>query len=225
MRLTDLTMPMRGLEPQCDGPGQPLRQVPPLRTQVWSIGEPPTAYRARVHYFQHWSMAGTYIDLPGHILETDDGRDAATFPAAALFRLPALLVRLDRYRLPGAVQAAELQVAVPAGPTAPALVLNALGAHRFDEIPERSVYLARTAVRWLVERGVTLLVSDIYESNDQPQDVFKTLFEAGVATVCCPQALGSLIGPRLRITALPLRVPAATQLPCRLLAEEDSADG
>jgi kynurenine formamidase len=224
MRLTDLTMPMRALEPQWDGPGLPTRQVPPLSTRVWTIADPAGPYHARVHYFGYWSMAGTYIDLPGHIVETDDRQDAASLPAATLFRLPATLVRLDRCRRPGAVRAAELQAAVPAGPGCPAVVLNALGPHRFDAIPERSVYLARDAVRWVIDRGVRLLVSDVYESDDDPQDVFRTLFGAGVATVCHPESLGTLAGPRLRVTALPLRIPGATQLPCRVLAEEDTAD-
>lgn len=224
MRLIDLTMPMRDPEPQGDGPGLPLREVPPQTTRIWSIRSPSSAYRARVHYFDHWGMAGTYLDLPGHIVETDDGMDAVTVPAASLFRLPAVLVRLRRGGLRGPVSAAELAAAAPPSLGEPALVLNALGSLRFDGIPERSLYLARDAVRWIVDRGVRLLVSDIYESSDDPQDVFLTLFRAGIAAVCHPESLGALAGPRLRITALPLRIPGATQLPCRLLAEEDPPD-
>lgn len=221
MPLTDLTVPMRPLEPQWDEPGAAPRPLPPLLTRIWTIGgAPPAGYRARVHYLQHWSMAGTYIDLPGHILETDDGQDAASLPAEALFRLPAAIVRLDRSAQPGPLRATDLQQAPTAGFPAPALVLNALGPHRFDAVPERSVYLARDAVRWIIDRGVHLLVSDVYESNDDPQDVFRTLFRAGIATVCCPDCLGALALAPLRISALPLRIPGATQLPCRLLAEE-----
>lgn len=222
MRLTDLTVPMRPLEPQWDEPAAPPRLLPPLTTRVWTLGGPtPAGYHARVHYYHHWSMAGTYIDLPGHILETDDGHDAATVPAEALFRVPAGLVRLDRSAQPGPVHAADLQQAASIGLSAPALVLNALGPHRFDAVPERTVYLARDAVHWIIDHRVRLLVSDVYESNDDPQDVFRTLFRAGIAAVCCPESLGTLALAPLLLSALPLRIPGATQSPCRLLAEQD----
>lgn len=219
MTLIDLTMPMGPSDVQWDGPGQTPRRVPVLQTRIWHLDGGPAPYAARVHYLTHWGMAATYIDFPGHIVETDDGQDAASVPAAALFRVPALVLRLDRSRQPGPIAAAELQAACPSSDPTPGLVVNALGACRFDDVPERSVYLARDAVRWIIERGTRLLVADVYESSTDPQDVFRTLFCSGVATVCHPAALGVLRGPRARLTALPLRVVGATQVPCRLLAE------
>jgi kynurenine formamidase len=224
MTLTDLTIPMRPAEPQWDEPGQAPRNVPVLHTRTWSLAAAPTPYHARVHYFSFWSMAGTYIDFPGHIAETDDGQDAASVGAGDLFRVDAAVVRLTRAACPGPVSAADLQTACPSLPPTPGLVINALGHCRFDDIPERSVYLARDAVQWIVDRGTRLLVSDIYESNTDPQDVFRTLFRAGIAAVCYPAALGTLTACRVRLTALPLRIPGATQLPCRLLAEEEPQD-
>jgi kynurenine formamidase len=116
----------------------------------------------------------------------------------------------------------ELEAAAP--PPGPdgyggALIVNALGTRRFDEIEERSVYLARQAAEWIVETGVHLLVSDVYESDTDPQNNFPALFGGGVSTVCCPVNLHELTTPRVRLTALPLRFPGVTQLPCRLLAE------
>jgi kynurenine formamidase len=222
MTLTDLTVPMRPAEPQWDEPGQAPRIVPVLHTHTWRLDAVPTPYQARVHYFTFWGMAGTYIDFPGHIVETDDGQDAASVPAAALFRVDAAVVRLDLAARPGPVNAADLQAGCRFQQPTPGLLINALGNSRFDDVPERSVYLSRDAVQWIVNRGTRLLVSDIYESNADPQDVFRTLFRAGIATVCLPAALGVVTSPRARLTALPLRIPGATQLPCRLLAEHES---
>lgn len=221
MTLIDLTLPMRSAEPQCDDPLQAPYPVPVLHTRTWHIPATPAPYQARVHYFTFWSMAGTYIDFPGHIAETDDGRDAVSVPAASLFRIEAAVVRLDRTALPGPVDAADLQAGCRCRRPTPGLVINALGGSRYDAIPERSVYLTHAAVQWIVDRGTRLLVSDIYESNSAPQDVFRTLFRAGLAAVCYPAALGVLTGDCVLLTALPLRIPGATQLPCRLLAEEE----
>lgn len=222
MTLTDLTLPLRSAEPQWDEPGQASRDVPTLHTRTWHIAARPAAYQARVHYFTFWSMAGTYIDFPGHITETDNGLDAASVAATDLFRLDAAVVRLDRATLPGPVNAADLQAGCRCDQPTPGLLVNALGPCRFDDVPERSIYLSRDAVQWIVDRGTRLLVSDIYESDADPQDVFRTLFRAGIAVVCYPAALGTLTASRVRLTALPLRIPGATQLPCRLLAEEES---
>jgi kynurenine formamidase len=170
-------------------------------------------------------MAGTYLDLPTHIVETADGSDAANYPAARLYRVPAGVIHLDRQSGSGAISPAELAAAAPPLSGVKGLVVNALGARRFDAIRERSVWLTRDAVQWIVDRGVDLLVADVYESNSDPQDVFPLLFAARVATVCYPVELHRLDQPQAWITALPLRVPGATQIPCRVVAELNDAEG
>jgi len=150
---------------------------------------------------------------------TDDGADAATVPAEQLYRLEATVIHLDRPDGSGKIGAAELAPACPGDVAGDALIINALGSRRFDEIAERSVYLGREAVQWIVGSGVTVLVSDVYESNTDPQDVFLDLFAGGVHTVCCPVNLGALTASRVRLTVLPLRFTGVTQLPCRVIAE------
>ncbi len=178
-----------------------------------------TEYTALVYDFRIHSMAGTYLDLPGHIVETDDGEDAGSIPLEKLYRLRAPVIRLDRETGSGGVTAAELREALPA-PLDPgdALIINALGEKRFDGIEERSVFLSRDAVAWLIEKRIGMLVSDIYESR-QLHGVFYDLFGAGISTVCCPVNLHSLPPGPVRLTVLPLRAAGVTQIPCRLVAE------
>ena len=54
------------------------------------------SYTAVVYDFAHDSMVGTYLDLPGHIIETDDGQDAATQPLERFYRLQASVLHLCR---------------------------------------------------------------------------------------------------------------------------------
>ena len=231
MRLIDLTLP---------APEQQAGE-PTCRPDEWQLKAGTLPYTAMVYHYRHNSMAGTYIDFPGHIKETDDGVDAITYPLEKLYRVPAAVIHLNRASGSGRIGAQELADACPQGrdasPRRPrlaqpgrlgeaslpqgagALILNALGRLRFDEIVERSVYLGKDAVEWIADRGFHLLVSDVYESNTDPQRVFNILFARRVSTVCCPVNLHLLTQPVVKLTALPLRFVKATQLPCRVVVE------
>jgi kynurenine formamidase len=208
MKLIDLSLPM------------PSRQEgkETVVSRILKIGPAGRAYHALVYDFAFGSMAGTYIDLPGHITETADGSDSLNFPPEKLFRVKAAVIRLDKKDGDGPVSSEELEAACGRSKAAPALVINALGRKRFDEIGERSVYLAQDAVSWIIARGVRLLVSDIYESK-AIEGVFYRLFAAGTATVCHPVNLQRLKSGPSRITVFFLPFAGATQIPCRIVAE------
>ena len=207
MNLIDLTLPIPDSDPSR------------IALEEMRIGPEPEGYTGLIYHFHHNSMVGSYLDLPGHIKETDDGRDAANYPLDQLYRVPAAVIHLNRESGSGGVSAAELAAACPPGlHSFPALVLNALGPCRFDEIECRSVWLELDAVQWLIDAGVRLLVADIYESP-RIHGVFLHLFRAGVATVCLPVNLALLIRPQVRITVLMPRYLGVTQIPCRILAE------
>lgn len=216
MRLVDLTLPVPPRE----------NDHPTARLEEWPIPFAGGTYTAMIHHFSHWSMSGTYIDFPSHIKETDDGQDAANYPAEKLFRVQCRVIHLNRADGSGRIGADELRAACPAGlgGIGGAMVINALGPLRFDQIKNRSVFLGKDAVDWIIETGVHLLVSDVYESDVQAQGVFQDLFARGISTVCCPVNLHQLTSPQVRITALPLRQEGVTQLPCRLLAEVPDAN-
>lgn len=208
MRLVDLTLPMQTCQ---DG----RATAAPRRL---SLGCGDAAYTAVVYDFAHDSMVGTYLDLPGHIVETDDGQDAAALPVERLFRRQAAVLHLNRTSGSGGVGAAELAAANPDPGLPEALIINALGCTRFDAIELRSVYLELDAVEWIAASGAKLVVADIYESPAL-HGVFRVLFEAGIAAVCHPINLHELTTPEVRLTVLPVRFPGITQLPCRVVAE------
>jgi len=175
-------------------------------------------YTGMIYDFGFGSMVGTYVDFPGHIKETDDGMDAANYPVEKLFRVDCAVIHLDRESGSGAVSAEELQQACPCCAGVGAIVLNALGKRRFDEIEERSVFLSSEAVAWLIGTGIHLFVSDIYESKGI-HGVFSDLFGAGVSTVCSPVNLSALTESKAKLSVFFLAFPRVTQIPCRLLAE------
>lgn len=219
MHIIDLTLPItirgaHGAEVRHD-------RTAIVAEDALEIEAGPYRYTALLYAFHFGSMAGTYIDLPGHIRATADGMDAANCPAERFYRLPAVAIHLDRPDRSGGISAAELEAACPCEVEGNALVVNALGTRRFDAIENRSVWLTKDAAAWIVSRGVHLLVSDVYESDSDPQNVFTDLFAAGVSTVCLPVNLHLLAAPRGRVTVLFVRLPGVTQVPCRIVAEWD----
>lgn len=182
-----------------------------------SLESPGIKYTGVCYNLKMNSMAGSYIDFPGHIAETDDGQDAKNYPLEKLYRRPAKVIHLNRTA--GAVTAEDLKRSCPNLPDkGDALIINALGKLRFDEVPERSVYLEKSAVDWIIEQEIELLISDIYESTEL-KGVFYYLFAAGISTVCCPVNMDKLTKTEVKITILPLPVDGIVQIPCRIIAE------
>jgi kynurenine formamidase len=220
MKIIDLSLPIRS-GPSAEDTGRlGLDQSAQIDTREvrLSIADG-SFYTARVHRFAFGGMYGTYVDFPSHVARTDDGSDAATVDPARLFRVPATVVHLDRASGSGGISAGEIESAAPAGGPREALIINALGARRFDTIDPRSVHLTMDAVRWIIDRGVRLLISDVYERATQPEGVFVQLFTAGIFTVCNAVDLHRLTAPAVRVTVLPLPIAGATQAPCRVIAE------
>ena len=214
MNIIDLTLPSNE-----SAYGRDMFQIEEKR-----ISDPAGDYTGLIHHFHHNSMVGSYIDFPSHVKETDDGSDAANYPPGKIFRVPAAVIHLDRADGSGQIGSDELAAACPDWNRGGALILNALGKRRFDQIVERSVYLNREAVRWIIKKGFHLLISDVYESNDDPQHVFPDLFQNGVVTVCYPVNMQLLTHPGFRVTVLFPRFARVTQLPCRVLVETGCAD-
>ena len=182
-----------------------------------------TAYTGMVYDLEFNSMDGSYLDLPGHIRETDDGRRADNVSAADFYRVPCSVIRLDRKSGTGAVGAAELEAAFGGRVSTPALMINALGTLDPDQIEQRSVWLGFSALDWMISCGVRLLVSDIFESQAL-DGVFLKLFKAGVSTVCEPRGMSRIRSKQVELTVMFPKYPGLTQFPCRILADDGIQD-
>lgn len=185
------------------------------------VQEDGTEYDGIIHEFSFNSMTGTYIDFPGHIAGYEDGTDAASYKLEKLYQVKTVLIKLDRDCSSGKVCKEELLTSVNINlekEKPGAIIINALGSKRFDEIRERSVWLSIEAAKWLISLGIHLIISDIYESAGI-HGVFGTFFKAGVSTVCCPVNLDKISKNIFTVTCLPAKFEKCQQLPCRLIAE------
>lgn len=207
MVIVDLTSPYQGRHSQ----PQTIVEEVPLRSAS-------TSYTGLIYHLTSDSMQGTYLDLPGHIKETDDGRRTYNIPAEEIYRRPATVLRLARPSLPGAVTGDDLQQALGTRTCQPTIIINALGEKNTFAVEPRTVFLDDSAVQWIIRQNCKMLISDIYESKAL-HGVFLQLFQAGIATVCEPCNLAMLTAPEVLITILFPLWPGLTQIPCRLLAE------
>ncbi len=176
-------------------------------------------FQATAYEISHHSLCGTYIDFPGHIVQTDDGMDSACYPVERLFRLRSAVIHLDRADKPGPVTAAELQSASPGTSGCGALVINALGIRRFDEITDGSIWLDDDAAKWIIDSGVHIVMSDVYKRLPELNTVFSDLFAARISTVCDPVNLHRLTDPHVLLTVMPMSFQKVNQIPCRVIAE------
>ena len=192
-----------------------LREVP-LKTAK-------TAYTGMVYDFESNSMDGSYLDLPGHIRETDDGQRSDNIDPAHFYRVPCSVIRLERTSGSGAVSGAELEQAFGGRVSTPALMINALGKLDPQDIDTRSVWLDFSALDWMISCGIRLLVSDIFESKSL-DGVFLKLFQAGISTVCEPRGMSRIRSKQVELTVMFPKFPGLTQIPCRVLAEDGIQD-
>lgn len=194
---------------------EPAFRIEENRVHLKSSG---TEYTGVKYVYTVPGMTSSYLDLPGHIAETDDGRRGDTLPADAFYQMPAKVLRLHRQSGSGAVTADDLNKVANGDFHAPCIIVNALGDLNPRNIEERSVFLTFDALEYLAEHGCRLLVSDIYESQ-RLDGVFLWLFQRGICTICEPVNLCRLpLDVPLRFSAIFPSLPA-TQVPCRIFAE------
>jgi len=193
------------------------------RDTVYKLSEIPlqsqkTRYTGMVWDMTVNSMAGSYLDLPGHIKETDDGQRGDNQNLADYYRVPTTVIHLDRASRLGAVTGAELEAANGGSSKSRRfLMVNALWDTPVDDLPSRSVYLDDSAVQWIIDSGAKLLISDIFESTAL-EGVFLKLFRAGISTICEPRNMHLVPGPEALVTIMFPRVKT-TQIPVSIVAE------
>ena len=202
MKLINLTAPFHKV--------QVLTERLPLKSDR-------TAYTGMIYYCNHGSMETSYLDLPGHIAETDDGCHAANIDLCDYYRRKTMLLRLTPPNTEYGITPEDLETARGERPWQEWVIINALGSTGSFGIPPRSVYLTLDAVEWLKKTPCRLLVSDIYESTAL-EGVFLQLFGGGIATVCEPANLHKLPSGVVKLNVLFPKI-AITQLPCSLTAE------
>lgn len=191
-----------------------------ILTERRPLKSPSTAYTGMIYHFRYGSMATSYLDLPGHIAETDDGRDAKNCLLTDFYRRPASLLRINVPAEEYGITPDDLEKARNGRPWQEWMVINALGDCADGHQPSRKIYLTLESVDHLIRNGVKVLFSDSWESV-RLDGVFLQLFDAGVSAVCNLVNLNKLPGDReflLTVSFVPYP-GQVTQIPATVIAE------
>ncbi|MDD3725872.1 MAG: cyclase family protein [Candidatus Ratteibacteria bacterium] len=186
-------------------------------TSIVKIPVSEQTYRGVIHNFTLSSMSGTYIDFPGHIEEFKDGIDAGNCPLEKLFMVDATLIRLERKGKGREISVAELEetgIKVNTG----CLIIDT-GWEKEHHFDATDIYFyGKDAIRWIASQSIHLFISDVYENHSEPRGIFVEFFKAGISTVCIPINLWKINKEKIKVCVLPLKIPGAVQVPCRLIA-------
>ncbi len=188
-------------------------------TSIVKIPMPEQTYNGIIHNFSLSSMSGTYLDFPGHIEEFKDGSDAENYPVEKLFMVDTTVIRLNRKGLGREISVREIEetgIKVDTG----CLLIDAGWASSHKDNNEGIFFYGKDAIEWIISQPIHLFISDVYENHSQPRGIFVKLFSAGISCVCIPTNLGKISKTKIKICVLPLKIPGALQIPCRLLAIE-----
>lgn len=180
-----------------------------------------TAYTGMVYHFRYGSMETSYLDLPGHIAETDDGFHAKNVNLLDYYRRKTQLLRIPTpANQEYGITPADLDKALGDRAWEPWMVINALGEADDGYQPDRKIYLTLESVDHLARNGVKVLFSDAWESP-RLDGVFLRLFDAGISGVCNLVNLNKLPDDReFYLTMSFLPYPGnVTQIPISLIAE------
>ena len=179
-----------------------------------------TAYTGMVYHFRYGSMDTSYLDLPGHIAETDDGRHAKNSNLLDFYRRKAALLRITPPAAEYGITPEDLEKARNGRPWQEWMVINALGKKPDGYEPSRRIYLTLDSVDYLARNGVKYLFSDAWESP-RLDGVFLRLFDAGVSGICNLVNLDKLPDDReFLLTMSFIPYPGeVTQIPVTVIAE------
>ena len=189
-----------------------------LQREDKRLKSPGTEYTGVVYRLSLDSADTSYLDLPGHIRETDDGRHAANTGLSEFYRKRATLLRPE-HRPDGAVTRELLERAASGKTLHPVMILHALGETDDADIPLRNIYLTSDAVEWFAEKRCRCIIGDAWESV-RLDGVFLRLFRAGISCVCHVVNLRELPeNKEFFVSVVFLPYPGVTQIPCRVFAE------
>jgi arylformamidase len=171
------------------------------------------------------TLCGTYFETSKHLFPDEPGIDE--LPLARCF-VPATIARIPK----GArehITAAELAQAAPGMQSGDALVVatgwsDGKWWDTTGDFLMKSPHFDLGAMRWIVERGASILAGD-FPSFDDPQpggglNVNDLLFRSGALILAPLVELGQISQDRVQLTVLPIKLKGSCGAPCRAIITE-----
>jgi kynurenine formamidase len=88
---------------------------------------------------------------------------------------------------------------------------------------DKSPYFTYEAMKWLISKKPVLLGTDFprWENLKKPEGFFNEFYSADILMLAPCVNLEKITKTKVKLTALPLRIPGTSSIPCRAVVIED----
>ena len=195
--------------------------IPPFEQRRWARIEE-RGWEA--DWFAMPTLAGTYLETAKHLVADQPSIDEV--PADRLF-VDATVAKIPKGSREH-ITAADLETAAAGMRPGEALIVaTGWDRHWWDDgriFVLESPHFDLEAMRWIVDRRVSILAGDIPCFDDPDagggQNVNALLFGSGALILAPLVNLAAITQPRVRLTVLPLKLKGACGAPCRAIVTE-----
>lgn len=177
------------------------------------------------------SQTGTYLETPAHYYGNDKCFLAADIPVDRLFNIPCSVLNIDGSCFENSLERIPITVEMLRNSCrngditegGAILVGTGWGRHWMDKsYLELSPYFTYEAMQWLISRKPFLLGADFprWENLVKPEGFFGAFYSAGILMLAPCVNLENIKKSNVKLTALPLKIPGTSCVPCRAVIVE-----
>lgn len=178
------------------------------------------------------SQTGTYLETPAHSYGNDNCYLLIDVPAEKLVDVPCVVLNLGEWEIsePGkrrGITVEDLEQCPAAKEIREGdaiLIGTGHGKYWFHkDYLEGGPYFTKGAMDWIISKKPFILGSDSarWESFQEPQDIFAEFYAANILMLGPLVNLERVKSGRMKLTALPLKVPKTSCAPTRAVLIED----
>jgi kynurenine formamidase len=177
------------------------------------------------------SQTGTYLETPAHFYGNDNCYLMSDVPVEKLVYIPCVVLNLPDLDVPTesrpAITAEMLAACTGTDAIQPGdaiLVGTGWGKYWMESCYlDASPYFTYDAMQWLVEKKPFLLGTDFprWESFEHPQNLFPLFYAADILMLAPLVNLECISANRVKLTALQLKIPGTSCVPCRAVVTEE----
>jgi len=209
----------------------PKFKMEPLGEVPWVKGEVFCEIFKGLH-----SQTGTYLETPAHFYGNDNYYLVDDIPIEKIVNIPCYVINLaekdynyrEAYSTRKPIDVDMLELACSGenniSENCAILVGTGWGKHWKEEFYlEGSPYFTYEAMDWLLSKKPVLLGTDFprWENIEKPEGFFKDFYAADILMLAPCVNLEKITKKKVKLTALPLRIPGTSSIPCRAVVVEE----
>ncbi|HHW49288.1 MAG TPA: cyclase family protein [Clostridiaceae bacterium] len=178
------------------------------------------------------SQTGTYLETPAHYFGNDKSYLLIDVPVEKLYNIDCVVLHLEPGKMENNIEKRPITVEdlensknagfIKEGDAV--LVCTGWDMYWMDDIYlKHSPYFTYDAMMWLIEKKPFILGSDFarWDNLQKSEEFFQKFYEANILMLAPCVNLNRVTKPRVKLTALPLKICGTSCAPCRAVIIEE----